>query len=93
MAGRILKDAAPDTRSRAEHGFRLCASRKPTPAEIDRLLTWLSNEQRNFSAHPAEAAKLAHDRPAGVGATDSEFAAWTMLSNVLLNLDETLTKE
>jgi hypothetical protein len=27
------------------------------------------------------------------GAEDPELAAWTMFSNVLLNLDETLTKE
>jgi hypothetical protein len=40
----------------------------------------------DFAAHPAETQKLA-------GAPQPELAAWTMLSNVLLNLDETMTKE
>lgn len=93
MAGRILRESPPDARSRAEHGFRLCVARKPAAAEVDRLLTWLGNEQRHFESRPADAARLARNRPAGIACTDSELAAWTMLSNVLLNLDETVTKE
>jgi hypothetical protein len=91
MAVRILKEAPPDERSRVEHGFRLCVARKPTPAETDRLLSWWNTERQSYEKRPAEAAQLAAHRPDA--ATDAEFAAWTVLSNVLLNLDETLTKE
>jgi hypothetical protein len=93
LAARILNDAPPDPRSRAEHGFRLCVARQPSPGEVDRLLSWLEKEQRHFENRPQHAAKLARDRASGVRATDAEFAAWVMLSNILLNLDETLTKE
>ena len=93
LAGRIFKEAPPDPRSRVEHGFRLCVARKPSPAEVDRLLTWLNNERQSFESRVADATRLARDRLAGIDASHAEFAAWTMLSNVLLNLDETLTKE
>jgi hypothetical protein len=47
-------------------------------------LSWLAKEQNYFAEHQQEAAELAED------AAD---APWTMLANVLLNLDEALTKE
>ena len=42
----------------------------------------------------ASATKLATDPlgPAHVGANIAELAAWTVVANVLLNLDETLNK-
>ena len=84
LAKRVVAEGGADGRSRAELAFRLCMSRRPKPDEVDRLLSWQQNEMQYFVAHPAEAQKLA-------GAP--ELASWTMLSNVLLNLDETLTKE
>jgi hypothetical protein len=86
LAKRVLAEGGPDGRLRAEFAFRLCMSRRPKPDEVDRLLTWQENELRYFAAYPAEAQKLA-------GASQPELAAWIMLSNVLLNLDETMTKE
>ena len=46
----------------------------------------LEQERRFFEKHPADAKKL-------TGVEDADLAAWTMLSSVVLNLDETLTKE
>ena len=86
LAKRVLAEGGPDGRSRAELAFRLCLSRRPKPGEVDRVLSWQENDLRYFAAHPAEAQKLA-------GAAQPELASWTMLSNALLNLDETLTKE
>jgi hypothetical protein len=40
LAARILARCPPEPRSRAEHGFRLCVARKPSPG-VDRLLSWL----------------------------------------------------
>jgi len=83
LARRIVSEAAPDTRSRATYAFRLCLSRSPKPAELDRLLTAADKERAWFESHPDEAARL----------NGPELAAWTMLSNTLLSLDETITKE
>ena len=86
LAKRVLAEGGANERTRAELAFRLCLSRRPKPDEVDRILSWHENELRYFAAHPAEAQKLA-------GAPQPELASWTMLSNVLLNLDETMTKE
>src|SRR5262249_52818644 len=73
LAARILKEGGPDTRSRAEHGFRLCTAHKPSPTEVDRLVSWVEREKQMQAA-----------------AADPELAVWTVVSNILLNLDETL---
>jgi hypothetical protein len=72
MAKRILAEGGDTTRSRVEYGFRLSTSRRPQPAELDRIVKWYESEK---------------------AAEGSEQKAWIMLSNVLLNLDETVTKE
>ena len=84
LAKRLQTGAATDA-DRVRLGFRLVAARDPKAAEIDRLLTWQQGEVAYFKAHKDEAAKL--------GGGDAQQAAWTMLANVLLNLDESLTKE
>ncbi len=83
LARRILAEGGPDDRSRAIQGFRLTVSRPPKPGELDRILGGLEKERAWFAAHPGDAKELG----------GAETAAWTMISNVLLNLDETLTKE
>jgi hypothetical protein len=83
LAKRATKEGGSDDQARIVYAFRLCTARQPKPAELDRLLQGLERERSYFSQHPAESARLG----------DTNLAAWTMLSNVLLNLDETITKE
>ena len=50
------------------------------------LNDWCDHCQKSyFAAHAAEARQIAGG--------DAALAPWTMLGNVLLNLDQTLTKE
>jgi len=86
LARRIEKEGGTELSARAKLAFRLCTSRAPKPDEIDRLLSWEQQEQHFFEQHPNDAQRL-------TGSASPDLAAWTMLSNVLLNLDETLTKE
>lgn len=85
MARRIVAEGGKSNRDRVIYGYRLATGRKPEPEELDRVLSWLDSEMKYFSSHNAEAAKVAGG--------DRSLAAWTMCSNVLLNLDEALTKE
>ena len=58
--------------------------------ELDRLSSAFGREQEHFKKHPKEAAAVV----GGDGKPDqAELAAWTMIANVLFNLDETITKE
>lgn len=95
LARRVMKEAAPDTNKRAAHAFRLCVSRAPQGKELKRLVALYEQELARFKQDPAAAEKMA---AAELGKPPenldlAQLAAWTVVSNVLLNLDETITKE
>jgi len=93
-------DAGAVVAARATHGFRLCLARGPRAAELEHLVALYQQELAHYRDHPDAAAELAIGKPdakdAAVNADKtnvSEWAAWTVVANVLLNLDSTLTKE
>jgi hypothetical protein len=79
---------------RAEYGFRLCLARPPSPAERERLAALYHQSRERLAPTPAQAEKLATDPlgPLPAGSDPVELAAWTVVGNVLLNLDEMLMK-
>ena len=93
LARRIMEQGGADRASQAEFAFRRVLSRKPSQAEVERLTTLFDAQQKNFNDHPDAAKKMATDPlgPAPDGVPLADLAAWTVVSNVLLNLDETLT--
>ena len=86
MARRIEKEGGATATSRAIYGFRLVTARKPGAQELDSLLTGFEQDRQYFERNPKEAEGVS-------GKADAELAAWTMFSNVILNLDEAITKE
>ncbi|MFM7102361.1 MAG: DUF1553 domain-containing protein, partial [Verrucomicrobiota bacterium] len=94
FAQRILEEGGPDDASRVEYAFRRCLGRPPTPPEKDRLLAYVRQQLRSYRGDGPGAEQLIQvggaGRPAQLLAR--QLAAWMMLANVLLNLDETLTK-
>jgi len=91
LAKRMIEEGGDDLRARLIYGFRACMTRAPKEKEVERLTALCQQQLSNFAANAAEAGKIARDY--STRATAAEFAAWTMAANVLLNLDETLTKE
>jgi mono/diheme cytochrome c family protein len=91
LAKRMALEIDGDAKARVEYGFRLCATRRPKPEELDRLVALFNQQLTNYKASPQTAEQLlkgeARELPA------QELAAWTIVANVLLNLDETLTKQ
>jgi mono/diheme cytochrome c family protein len=88
----ILEQGGADDAERATYGFRRCLTRRPTPAELERIVKYYQNEVAYFQSDP-KAAGLVAKGYSGPSADLPKAAAWTMVSNVLLNLDEALTKE
>jgi hypothetical protein len=86
MAERILKEGGATISSRATYGFRLVTSRRPSVVELDALVSAFEKQIHRFLGDQSQAQALA-------GRSDVELAAWTVVSNALLNLDETVTKE
>jgi len=78
----------------AEYGFRLCLARHPSDAERSRIIALYDEAKTAFAADAEQAKMMATDPlgPAPEGADVAELAAWTVVGNVLLNLDETLMK-
>jgi hypothetical protein len=84
-----------DDAARLDYAFRVVTARIPTARERTILLGRLVTLRGQFAADPAAAQQLASvgeaARPQTLDAV--EHAAWTALCSLLLNLDETLSRE
>ena len=79
---------------KAAAGFRLCVSRDPGEPERDRVVALYESVKADYATDPKAATAMATDPlgPLPAGADPAGLAAWTVVANVLLNLDETLTR-
>ncbi len=79
---------------RIRFGVKLCLARDATPREVERLGKLYDEAHARFASNPDQARKMATEPlgPAPQGADLTELAAWTVVANVLLNLDETLMR-
>jgi hypothetical protein len=71
-------------------GFLQCVSRQPTESELADLTKLFNSARERFAKDVEKARKLATNPlgPLPEGADPIELAAWTVVGNVLLNLDE-----
>jgi mono/diheme cytochrome c family protein len=94
LARRIVKDGGTTVESRIQYAFQLCLTRPAQERETQRLTALYQEARERFSKNPKEATAMATEPlgplPAGMDA--NELAAWTVVSNVLLNLDEMFLK-
>ena len=91
---RLMDKTSESFEEKIARGFRLCLTRHPKPAEIQRLLA-LYQQVRSTYADDLNAANLMATDPIGplpTGSNPIELAAWTLVGNVLLNLDEVFLK-
>ena len=97
MALRVLLEGGVNDNLRTEYAFLLCMSRKPTANEQQTISELLIEQRKRLAEgwlNPREvatsdASKLP-ELPDGV--TPQDAAAWTLVSRVLLNCDETFSK-
>jgi hypothetical protein len=82
-----------DDASRIDHAFELCVARKPAADERQVLLKVLESQRESFATDKEGRNALAPKDKLPAGVAPKEFAAWTMVCRVLLNLDETITRE
>ena len=100
FARRIVAEGGDDDSARLTYAFRNTTARAPSERELAVLLTALEQHRQAFLADPAAATAFldsatTQPTPEASGrdqALDPELAAWTMIANLLLNLDETVTK-
>ncbi len=94
FAERVLTDGGADLPSRVEFAFRSATARRPTAAEMEVFTKLYQNHLSEYQQNQAAAEKLLSvgESPRNEKLDVSELAAWTMIANVILNLNETITK-
>jgi hypothetical protein len=95
LASRTLSEGGRDTTSRLRYAFRLATSRWPTATEATVLRELLSKQLASYRRDHKAALALLN---VGESRLDpkldaAEAAAWTVVANAILNLDETITRE
>lgn len=95
FAQRALTEVQGTPEDRARFLFRWATSRVPTDRELAVILGVYYAELAEFQKDPEGAVKLlTYGETARNEKLDPiELAAWTMTANLVLNLDETVTKE
>ncbi|MCC9627595.1 PSD1 and planctomycete cytochrome C domain-containing protein [Blastopirellula sp. JC732] len=94
LGARAIKEGGETPQSRASWMLHLCLSRTPTEQEIAEVAQLATAAREHFAADPKAAESLV-----SVGETKrdesvdlSDAAAWTLAANLVLNLDEVITK-
>ena len=93
LARRIIRrEGSPE--SKVDWAFRAALIRPPTEAERTRLAALYRDSVREYEKNPAQAREMAI-HPLGDPGDVADFvdlAAWTVVGNVILNLDEIFLK-
>ncbi|PHS02973.1 MAG: hypothetical protein COA78_19595 [Blastopirellula sp.] len=94
LGQRAILEGGEDTASRIDFIFRTCTARHPTTSEADELTQLLKDNRTTFEKNPEAATKLISigESVANKDINPAELAAWTMLGNLMLNLDEVVSK-
>jgi hypothetical protein len=94
LGRRVVREGGVSVADRVRYGLKLALSRPPTDTQVQTLVSLYEKELAHFRTDADAAKKMSTDPlgplPAGLDA--AEAAAWTVVGNVLLNLDGVLTK-
>jgi hypothetical protein len=94
LAERMLTEGAQRDDGRIAFAFEAVTTRTPSAGEIASLKSLLERQRARFKAHPAAAAGLlaVGESPVDRSLDPAELAACTTVANVVLTLDEALTR-
>ena len=93
LARRMMAGGGANPEDCARLGFRLCLARLPQEIELARLVELYEHSRGRLAGNAEAARKLAGEPAAARGEPSvTQLAAWTVVANVLLNLDEMMMK-
>jgi hypothetical protein len=90
LARRALRDGGDSDASRIEYAFRQCVARAPKGEELTTLAGFLDKQRGRIGAGSLDPAAILGESEV---APSAELAAWTLAARVILNMDETITRE
>lgn len=93
FAARTLREGGETDEERAAWAFRAATSRLPEASELAELVGILADAREHFLQDPegAEALRSVGDAEVSMELNKIEHAAHTLLTSLILNLDETVT--
>ena len=94
LAERAMRETETEPKVRIAFMFKLATSRAPDAREAAELLTTYQDHLANYIKNVESAKKLiavGESKP-DPKLNPSELAAWTMIGNLILNLDEVMNK-
>ena len=94
FAERVVIEGGQGVEQRVVYAFRAVMSRHPSDRELQSLTTLFRETLAEFQGNSEAAGLLlaTGESPRNEQIEPVELAAWTMVANLILNLDETLTK-
>ena len=95
LAERMMTEGGNSDDSRITFAYRLAMARSPNAEETTMLKNLYNEELASFKSDPDAAEKLltVGESPRNTKLDQSELAAWSTVASVVLNLDETITKD
>ncbi|HXT61162.1 MAG TPA: DUF1553 domain-containing protein, partial [Pirellulales bacterium] len=95
LAQRVMLEGGETPEARITLAFRLAVARPPRPEELEILVKGFASHLARYRAEPQAAAELLNtgEAPHDTRLDAAELAAYTAVAGVILNLDETVTKE
>jgi hypothetical protein len=95
FAERMIREGGATAADRLAYGFRLATARKPSAAENGILIEALKGYEDRYQSRPADAGKYLSqgERARDKSIPEQELAAYAAVGSMILNLDETITKE
>ncbi len=94
LAERMLKEGGANATSRIAFAFKLATSRVPNERETAVLARVFDSQRERFVADKGAAERLLKvgESPRDQKLDLAELAAWTVVANAILNLDEVVTR-
>lgn len=91
---RMLREGGTNDTARIRFGFELTTARKPSEKECGILAESLAEQRAHYCADEDAAKKVISvgESPVPTDVPPADLAAYTMVANLLLNLDEVVTK-
>jgi hypothetical protein len=95
LAERMIQDGGDAPRDRIRHGFRLATSRWPDEKETTILEGALTRSLETYRSDESAARELLDHGESSVDESIEapDLAAYALLASVILNLDETISKQ
>jgi hypothetical protein len=107
LAMKTVSEGGQSDAERIAYAVRRCVAREPRPEELAVMQKFLDDQRARFGSGEADPRSLvsSEELPKDAAGREiaaaqltgnvppAELAAWTALARVVLNLDETITKE